>query len=114
MDVVTLLAVAVLVGWLATLILHAEVDHVSVLNFTIAIIGAALAGGLLAPALGIPPTGEYGLSLLGTVISWAGATALLALANLLRYGRLVCGRRRSARRAAPMQPPSPATTRPPG
>jgi uncharacterized membrane protein YeaQ/YmgE (transglycosylase-associated protein family) len=103
MDVVTLLTVAVLVGWLATLILHAEVDQVSVLNFSIAIIGAALAGGLLAPSLGIAPTGDYGLSLLGTLISWAGATTLLALANLLRYGRLLCGRRRSARRAAPMQ-----------
>ena len=104
MDVLTLFAVAVLVGWLATLILHAEVDHVSVANFSIAITGAALAGGLLAPSLGIAPTGDYGLSLLGTLISWAGATTLLALANLLRYGRLVCGRRRSARRAATMQP----------
>lgn len=112
MEVVTLLAVAVLVGWLATLSLHAELDQVSVLNFTIAIIGAGLAGGLLAPALGIPPTGEYGLSLLGTVISWAGATVLLALANLLRYHKLLCGRRRSTRRGAPMEPPSPAT-RPP-
>lgn len=114
MDVVTLLAVAVLVGWLATLILHAEVDQVSVFNFSIAIIGAALAGGLLAPALGVSPTGDYGLSLPGTVISWAGATTLLALANLLRYGRFLCGRRRSTRGAAPMKPPSPATTRPPG
>ena len=103
MDVVTLLTVAVLVGWLATLILHAEVDHVSVVNFSIAIIGAAVAGGLIAPSLGISPTGEYGLSLLGTLISWAGATTLLGLVNLARYGRLRC-RRRSPRPAAPMQP----------
>jgi uncharacterized membrane protein YeaQ/YmgE (transglycosylase-associated protein family) len=74
-----------------------------VFNFSIAVIGAALAGGFLAPALGVSPTGDYGLSLLGTVISWAGATALLALVNLLRYGRLRCGRR-ATRCAAPMQP----------
>ena len=100
MDVVTLLTVAVLVGWLATLSLQARIDNVSVADFTIAVTGAALAGGVLAPYLGIAPTGEYGLSLSGTVISWAGATALLAVTNLLRYGRLQCDRRSAARRAA--------------
>jgi uncharacterized membrane protein YeaQ/YmgE (transglycosylase-associated protein family) len=103
MDVVTLLTVAVLVGWLATLLLHAEIDHISVFNFSIAVLGAALAGGLIAPALGISPTGDYGLSLPGTVISGVGAMTLLAAVNLLRYGRLRCGRRRM-RRAARMQP----------
>lgn len=100
MDVVTLLMVSVLVGWLATLSLQARIDHVAVVDFTIAVAGAALAGGLLAPSLGISPTGEYGLTLSGTLISWGGATALLAVANLLRYGRLLCERRSAARRAA--------------
>ena len=93
MDVVTLLTVAVLVGWLATLSLQARIDNLSVVDFSIAVTGAALAGGLLAPFLGISPTGQYGLTLLGTLISWAGATALLAIANLLRHGRLQCERR---------------------
>ncbi len=108
MDVVTLLTEAVLVGWLTTLILQAKIDQVSVFDFSIAVTGGALAGGFLAPYLGISPTGEYGLTLSGTVICWAGATALLAVANLLRYGRLLCERRSAARRAAakrePMQP----------
>ena len=85
MNFVALLTVAVLVGWIATLILH---DEVSLSDFAIAIAGAALAGGLLAPSLGISPTGEYGLSLSGTLLCWGGAMTLPAISNLLRCGRL--------------------------
>ena len=92
MDVATLLTVAVLVGWLATLSLQARIDDVSVVDFSIAVTGAALAGGVLAPYLGISPTGEYGLTLSGTLICCGGATGLLAVANLLRYGKLQCER----------------------
>jgi uncharacterized membrane protein YeaQ/YmgE (transglycosylase-associated protein family) len=85
MNVVALLTVAVLVGWIATLILH---DEVSLPDFAIAIAGAAFAGSLLAPSLGISPTGDYGLSLPGALLCWGGAMTLLALINLLRHGRL--------------------------
>jgi uncharacterized membrane protein YeaQ/YmgE (transglycosylase-associated protein family) len=85
MNFVALLTVAVLVGWIATLILH---DEVSLSDFAIAIAGAALAGGLLAPRLGISPTGEHGLSLSGTLLCWGGAMTLPAISNLLRCGRL--------------------------
>jgi len=88
MEVVTLLTVAVLVGWLATLILHAEIDEISLPDFGMAVVGAVLAGGVLAPSLGISLTGQYGLSLSGTLLSWVGALTQLALINLLRYGRL--------------------------
>lgn len=102
MDIVTLLTVAVLVGWLATLLLQGKNEDVSLVDFSVAVTGAALAGGLLAPTLGISPTGEYGLSPSCTLISWGGATTLLAVVNLLRYGRLR-ERRRSARKDARMQ-----------
>jgi uncharacterized membrane protein YeaQ/YmgE (transglycosylase-associated protein family) len=87
MNFVALLTVAVLVGWIATLILH---DEVSLSDFAIAIAiaGAALAGGLLAPRFGISPTGEHGLSLSGTLLCWGGAMTLPAISNLLRCGRL--------------------------
>jgi uncharacterized membrane protein YeaQ/YmgE (transglycosylase-associated protein family) len=83
MNVVALLTVAVVVGWIAILILH---DEVSLPDFAIAIAGAALAG-LLGSSLGISPTGDYGLLLPGTLLCWGGAMTLLALINLLRYGR---------------------------
>ncbi|TLY81039.1 MAG: hypothetical protein E6K41_08375 [Gammaproteobacteria bacterium] len=73
MDAITLLTVAVLVGWLATLILLGKNEDVYVCDFSIAVAGAALAGGLIAPSLGISPTGEYGLSL-----SWQRLAPALA------------------------------------
>lgn len=96
MNVPTLLTMAVLVGWLATLITHAETDDVSLPDFVIAVSAAALAGGLLARWLGIPVTGEFGLTLSGTLFSWGCATIVLAAVNLLRFGTLRHGRRRRA------------------
>src|SRR5438105_8194389 len=93
MNVPALLTMAVLVGWLATLITHAETDDVSLPDFAMAVCGAALAGGLLAPVLGVSATGEFGLTLSGTLFSWACATLLLGTLNLLRFGSLRRNRR---------------------
>jgi uncharacterized membrane protein YeaQ/YmgE (transglycosylase-associated protein family) len=94
MHIITLSVVSVLVGWLSTLILLSDLDNLSLLDFGVGVRGAALAGGLLAPLLGISTTCEYGLSLSGAFIAWLGATSLLALVNLARHGHILCGRRR--------------------
>jgi len=91
MSVIALLILSVLVGWLATLILYSDVGRVSLPDFATAVIGAGIAGGLVAPVLGIPLIGEYGFTLLGTLTSWVGAMSLLVVANLLRRGQLRCG-----------------------
>lgn len=96
MHMVTLSVVSLLVGWLATLILLSDLHSCSLLDFAVSVAGAALVGGLLAPILGIATTtGEYGLTLSGTVMAWLGAMSLLALVNLARHGHILCGRRRS-------------------
>jgi uncharacterized membrane protein YeaQ/YmgE (transglycosylase-associated protein family) len=87
-DILVLLTVAVLVGWLTTLLLHRKIDNVSLVDFAIAIGGAALTGGLLAPSLGIAITWKFGLTLAGMLASWAGAMSLLAIANLARFGTI--------------------------
>src|SRR5205809_745188 len=108
MNVPTLLTMAVLVGWLATLITHAETDDVSLPDFAIAVCAAALAGGLLAPVLGISATGEFGFTLSGTLFSWACATLVLGTLNLLRFGSLRRNRRAGAPASHhPPQVPSP-------
>ena len=101
MNIVTLSIVAVLVGWLATLILLSDVDSLSLLDFGVGITGAALVGGLLAPFFGISTTGEYGFTLSGTFVSWLGAMSLLALVNLARHGHIACRRRRPRRDEIP-------------
>jgi uncharacterized membrane protein YeaQ/YmgE (transglycosylase-associated protein family) len=103
MHAVTFMTEVLILGWLATLVLHLEIEHIRIRDFLIAVSGAA-AGGLLAPQLGISLTGEFGLTLTGLAVSFAGAMALLAAANLVRYGRPL-RERRTHPRAATAQPP---------
>jgi len=91
MNVIAMLILAVQVGWLATLIMHTEVDNVSLLDFCLGVIGAGLVGGLLAPACGILTMGDYGFTALGAFVSWVGAMSLLAIVNLGRYGKVRSG-----------------------
>lgn len=100
MGIVTLCVAALLVGWLSTLILQSDLDHLSLLDVIVGVTGAGLVGGLLAPVLGISTFGEYGFTLSGTILSWLGGLTLLSLVNLMRYGHFRCGRRR-ARRSLP-------------
>jgi len=79
---------------LATLILHSDIDSLSLPDVAVGVTGAALVGGLLAPFFAISTTGEYGFTLLGTFVSWLGAMSLLALVNLARHGHIQCRRRR--------------------
>ncbi len=96
MHIVTLSIVSLLVGWLATLILLSDLDSWSLLDLGVSVTGAALVSGLLAPYLGVATaTGEYGLTLSGTLMAWLGALTLLALVNFARHGHFLCGRRRS-------------------
>jgi uncharacterized membrane protein YeaQ/YmgE (transglycosylase-associated protein family) len=93
MNIVTLSIVAVLVGWLATLILQRDIDSLSLLDLAVGVAGAAVVGGLLAPFFGISTTGKYGLTLSGTFVSWLGAISVLALVNWARHGHIQCRRR---------------------
>jgi uncharacterized membrane protein YeaQ/YmgE (transglycosylase-associated protein family) len=88
MSVITWIAVPIVVGWLATLIMHPDLRKVSWCDFAIAAAGAGIAAALLDGCFGVPPTGPNGMSVLGTLACGCGATALLAAANVVRYGRL--------------------------
>jgi uncharacterized membrane protein YeaQ/YmgE (transglycosylase-associated protein family) len=94
MSIVMLSVVALVVGWLATLILQRDMERLSLLDVSVGVTGAAMVGGLLAPFMGISTAGEYGFTLSGTFVSWLGAMSLLALVNLMRHGHIRCGRRR--------------------
>jgi uncharacterized membrane protein YeaQ/YmgE (transglycosylase-associated protein family) len=94
MSMVTLSVAALLLGWLATLVLQSDLDRLSLLDVIVGVTGAGLVGGLLAPIIGISTIGEYGLTLSGTFVSWLGGMSLLALVNLLRHGHIRCGRGR--------------------
>ncbi len=91
MSMTTIVILSIIVGWLGTLVLHADVNRVSLVDFVIAIAGAGVAARLLAPLLRIPiAAADSGLTLSGTALVFLGAITLLAVANLVRHGRVRC------------------------
>lgn len=58
------------------------------LNVVVGIIGALVAGFVVAPFLGTGTIDSNDFSLAGLLVSFAGAVILLAIVNLFRRGRV--------------------------
>jgi len=80
------LIVGGIVGWLVSLVMRTDAQQGIVLNVVVGIVGALIAGLLIAPAFlhGTINSGDF--SLPGIVISLLGSILLLALVNLVRRG----------------------------
>jgi uncharacterized membrane protein YeaQ/YmgE (transglycosylase-associated protein family) len=76
------------VGWLASLAMRTDAQQGIVLNVIVGIVGAAVAGFLVAPLLGLPTINAGVFSLGSMLVSLVGAIILLAVVNLVRRGRL--------------------------
>ena len=86
MSIVIWLIVGGIVGWLASLIMRTDGQQGILLNIVVGIIGAALAGWLISPLLGIPTINQDTFSFGALVVSLIGAVILLAIVNLFRRG----------------------------
>jgi uncharacterized membrane protein YeaQ/YmgE (transglycosylase-associated protein family) len=73
MSIVTWLLAGGLVGWTASYYLTNTRREAIAFNVTVAVLGAALAGLVVAPILGVSP----GLGVFGFFISACGGAALL-------------------------------------
>ncbi len=81
------LIVGGVVGWLASLIMRTDAQQGLVLNIVVGIIGAAVAGWILSPLVGVPSINEQ-FSFASVIVSLVGAVILLAIVNLFRRGRV--------------------------
>lgn len=81
------LIVGGVVGWLASLIMRTDAQQGLVLNIVVGIIGAAIAGWILSPLVGVPSINEQ-FSIASVLVSLVGAVILLAIVNLFRRGRV--------------------------
>ena len=79
------LIVGGLLGWIASIIMRTDGQSV-LLNVVVGIVGAMLAGFLLAPLFGESTINSNNFSLGGLLISLAGAVILLGIVNLFRRG----------------------------
>lgn len=73
MSIVTWLLAGALVGWIASKYMTNTRAEAITFNVIVAVLGAALAGWLVAPMLGVSP----GLGSFGFLVSACGGAALL-------------------------------------
>jgi len=86
MNLIILLVVGGIIGWLASTIMHTDAQQGVVLNVVVGIVGALVAGWFLTPLVGGVPITSGSLSLSSILVSLLGAIILLAIVNLVRRG----------------------------
>jgi uncharacterized membrane protein YeaQ/YmgE (transglycosylase-associated protein family) len=86
MNLIILLIVGGILGWVASLIMRTDGQQGILLNIVVGIVGAILAGFLLNPLIGGGNIMSGNLSLSAILVSLLGAVVLLAIINLFRRG----------------------------
>lgn len=86
MNIIIMLIVGGLIGWIASMIMRTNAQQGVILNIVVGIVGALLAGLLLAPVFGTNTLTQGDFSLPSLLISLLGAVVLLAIVNLFRRG----------------------------
>ena len=87
-NLIVWLVVGGLIGWVASLMMRTDAQQGVFLNVIVGIIGAALAGFIISPLLGIPTINHNTFSVGALLVSLLGAVVLLAVVNLFRRGRV--------------------------
>lgn len=86
MNLIIMLIVGGVIGWLASIIMRTDGQQGIFLNIVVGIVGAALAGYVITPFLGGAPITSGALDLKSLVVSLLGAVVLLGIVNLMRRG----------------------------
>ena len=86
MNLIILLIVGGVLGWLASIVMRTDGQQGLFLNIVVGIVGAVLAGYLITPFLGGTPITDGGFDIKSLVVSFLGALVLLGIVNLIRRG----------------------------
>lgn len=86
MDLIVLLIVGGIIGWVASMIMRTDGQQGIFLNVVVGIIGALLAGFIITPLIGGAPITSGVISIQSIIVSLVGAIVLLAIINLFRRG----------------------------
>ena len=86
MNIIIWLVVGGILGWLASLVMKTDGQQGIVLNVVVGIVGALIAGFLIAPMFGTGTINTSDFSIAGLLVSFLGAAVLLAIDNLFRRG----------------------------
>lgn len=88
MNIIILLVVGGILGWLASIVMRTDAQQGIFLNIVVGIVGALLAGFLVTPLIGGAPITDGAFDIRSLFASFIGAVILLAIVNLLRRGRV--------------------------
>lgn len=86
MNIVIWLVVGGILGWLASLVMKTDGQQGIFLNVVVGIVGALIAGFLIAPMFGTGTINTSDFSISGLLVSFLGAAVLLAIVNMFRRG----------------------------
>ena len=84
MNFLIWLIVGGILGWLASLVMKTDGQQGIFLNIVVGIVGALIAGFVIAPLLGTGTINTNDFSISGLVVSFLGAVVLLAIVNMFR------------------------------
>ncbi|MGL5836949.1 MAG: GlsB/YeaQ/YmgE family stress response membrane protein [Sphingorhabdus sp.] len=87
MNIILILIVGGILGWLASLIMRTDAQQGIFLNIVVGIVGAVLAGFLVTPLIGGAPITSGAFDIRSLLASLVGAIILLAIVNMVRRGR---------------------------
>ena len=85
-NLILILIVGGLIGWIASIVMRTNGQQGILLNIIVGIVGALLAGFLLAPLFGTGNITQGDFSLSALLVSLLGSVILLAIVNLFRRG----------------------------
>ncbi len=86
MNLILIIIVGGILGWLASMIMRTDAQQGIFLNIVVGIVGALVAGFLINPLLGGGTITQGDFSISALVVSFLGALVLLAIVNLFRRG----------------------------
>jgi uncharacterized membrane protein YeaQ/YmgE (transglycosylase-associated protein family) len=86
MNIIIMLIVGGIIGWLASMLMRTDGQQGIFLNIVVGLVGAVLAGFLVTPLMGGTPITNGGFDLRSLIASFIGAVVLLAIVNLVRRG----------------------------
>ena len=88
MNIIIVLIVGGVLGWLASLVMRTDGQQGIILNVVVGIVGAVLAGFIITPMIGGAPITSGAFDARSLIASFLGAVVLLAIINLFRRGRV--------------------------
>jgi len=86
MNLLIWLLVGGILGWLASRVTKTDGQQGIILNVVVGVVGALIAGFVIAPMFGAGTINTNDFSVSGLLVSFVGAATLLAIVNLVRRG----------------------------